>query len=219
MSEAVTETGPVGREEAAGIIGPASLTPFHKGAPGAIGIPLFIVGSIALGLYQINFISLADLGGPLAIILLATGVMLFVTTIWCIALGESIVASVYGIFTGFWLSYAALIFGLLHNWYGAAALKDVNHVVETFLISWLAVIGVLTLLSFRLPLAFSAIFILVEAALACTLIATIKGTQTWHTIAGIIIFVFCGIGMLVFADVMSQAFGGKPVPLGKPIQR
>ncbi len=209
----------IGGDEAAGVVGPASLTPFHKGAPAAIGVPLFVVGSIALGLSLIGFVPSAVIGGPIAIILTATGLFELIAAIWCIALGESIVGSIFGIFAGFWISYAALVLGLLHNWYEIKAAADVTHTVELFLICWLAVIVALTLATFRLPLAFSAIFVLVDVALVCVLIGTIQASQEWHTIGGYVVFAFAAVGFLVYFDTMSQAFGGKPVPLGRPIQR
>ena len=43
------------------------------GNPAVIGVPLFVVGSIALGLQQVGFVSAAGGGAPLAIIMLATG--------------------------------------------------------------------------------------------------------------------------------------------------
>ncbi len=236
MAEAVEAREPRSGEEEGGLIGPVSRTPFHSGAPASIGVPLFLVGSIALGFLEINYFPTADVGGPLAIILAATGMGMLATMIWSIGLGESIVASIFGIFGGFWISFGVLALGLLHNWYGlnpaavapakvptaaavAASGLAVNHVVEAFLISWLAVIVLLTVNTFRLPLAFTAIFVLVDVALACVLIGTIRTSQTWHTVGGIVIFAFVAIGMLLYFDTMSQAFGGKPIPLGKPVQK
>jgi succinate-acetate transporter protein len=51
-------------------------------------------------------------GQPLPIIILATGLGQLVCTIWSAALGESAVASVFAIFGDFWLSYAALLWGV-----------------------------------------------------------------------------------------------------------
>ena len=54
------------------------------------------------------------------IILTATSIGLFLETIWSASLGQTAVASVFGIFAGFWLSYAVLVIGLTHNWFGVA---------------------------------------------------------------------------------------------------
>ena len=219
------------REQEAGVASPTAFSPFHRGAPAAIGVPLFIVGSIALGLNFINFSPVMQVGTPIAVIFAATGLFQVISAIWCIGLGENIVASIFGIFAGFWLSYAVLVLGLLHNWWGitpaATASKTVvaadtlatTKTVELFLISWLVVIIALTVTTLRLPLAFTVLFVLVDVSLVLKLIGTIEGTQIWNTAAGIVVFAFAAIGLLIYLDTMSQAFGAKPVALGKPIQR
>ncbi len=45
-------------------------------------------------------------------------------------------AAIFGIFSGFWLSYAALLVGLTHGWWGVTPAATV-HTVAAFLISWL----------------------------------------------------------------------------------
>ena len=60
------------------------------------------------------------------------------------------VASIFGIFAGFWLSYATLVLGLLHNWFVLPA-TDVTHTVAPFQITWLVIIVLLTLATLRLP--------------------------------------------------------------------
>ena len=41
-----------------------------------------------------------------------------VATLRAAALGQSAVAAIFGIFSGFWLGYAALLVGLAHGWWG-----------------------------------------------------------------------------------------------------
>jgi len=86
------------------------------GDPAIVGVPTFVVGSIMLGLALINYAPAA--GGALPIIILATGIGQLVATLWAAALGQSAVAAIFGIFSGFWLSYAALLTGLAHGWCG-----------------------------------------------------------------------------------------------------
>jgi uncharacterized protein len=70
-----------------------------------------------------------------------------VATLRAAALGQSAVAAIFGIcFSGFWLSYAALLVGLTHGWWGVTPAATV-HTVAAFLTSWLIIIGVLTLAS------------------------------------------------------------------------
>jgi len=101
----------------------------------------------------VGYVPAASQGAALPIIILATGLVQLVCTIWSAALGESAVASVFAIFGGFLLSYAALLLGWDHGWWAVAPV-DVIHTVATFLISWLVIVGVLTVATLRLPAGF-----------------------------------------------------------------
>jgi hypothetical protein len=103
------------------------------GDPAIVGVPTFVIGSVMLGLALINYAPAA--GGALPIIILATGIGQLVATLWAAALGQSAVAAIFGIFSGFWLSYAALLTGLAHGWWGVTP-AAVVHTVTAFLISW-----------------------------------------------------------------------------------
>ena len=77
---------------------------------------------------------------------------------------------------GFWISYALLVFGLLHDLFGIT-LNAIVHTQGLFLITWIVIMGMLTLATLRLPLAFTAIFALVELALIAVLIGTINASE------------------------------------------
>src|SRR3984885_6432949 len=134
------------------------------GDPMALGLPCFIAGSVSLGLALVGVVPAAAVGPPLPIILAATAVGLFLATIWSASLGQSAVASVCGIFAGFWLSYAILVLGLTHNWFGVAP-ASVQATQELFLVAWLVVMVMLTLATLRLPMAYTAIFLVAVALL------------------------------------------------------
>jgi hypothetical protein len=184
------------------------------GDPAIVGVPTFVVGSVMLGLALINYAPAA--GGALPIIILATGVGQLVATLWAAALGQSAVAAIFGIFSGFWLSYAALLTGLAHGWWGVPPAATV-HTVAAFLISWLVIIGVLTLGSLRLPSAFTLIFGLIDVALILVLASTVNSSTGLSRAAGICVFAFAAVGAYVFAGSLSVASGGKPFPLGRPV--
>ncbi|MDT4922887.1 MAG: uncharacterized protein QOG01_600 [Pseudonocardiales bacterium] len=189
---------------------------FLAGNPAALGIPVFIAGSVGLGLTLVGYVPAGAVGAPLAVIAAATGIGLTIATIWAMAVGQSAVASVFGIFAGFWLSYAALVLGLLHNWYAIPA-DGVVHTQGVFLISWIVVVGMLTLATLRLPLAFTAIFALVELALVAVLIATINASTGWLKLGGLFVFAFAAVGVYVYFSVASAMTGGPEVPLGSPV--
>src|SRR5689334_16570343 len=91
--------------------------PIWGGDPMAVGLPTFIVGSVALGLVLVGVVPATAVGASLPIILAATAIGLGVSAVWAAAIGQSVVASIFGVFAGFWLSYAVLVLGLVHGWF------------------------------------------------------------------------------------------------------
>jgi uncharacterized protein len=192
------------------------------GNPAILGLPSFIAGSIALGLGLAGVVPAGVLGAPLAIILSATALGLLLAAIWAAALGQTAVASVFGIFGTFWLSYGVLVLGLDHNWF-AITVTAVLATVKLFLLTWLIVIVMLTLATLRLPVAFTAVFVLVDLALLLLYIAFadasplgVPSSGLLKT-AGYVVLVFAAIGVYLFFDAASVATGGKALPLGKPL--
>ncbi|HZE51288.1 MAG TPA: GPR1/FUN34/YaaH family transporter [Jatrophihabitantaceae bacterium] len=189
---------------------------FFAGNPAALGIPVFVAGSVALALTLIGYVPSSAAGAPIAIIAFATGLGLTIATIWAAAVGQSAVASVFGIFGAFWLSYAGLVLGLLHNWFAITASAAV-HTQGLFLITWIVIMGMLTLATLRLPLAFTAVFALVELALIAVLIGTENASKGWLQTGGVIVFLFAAVGVYIYFAVGSAITGGPDLPLGNPI--
>ena len=194
----------------------APVTPEPVGNPAAIGVPTFVVGSLALGLVLVGYVPATAAGASIPIIMTATGIGQVISAIWAARLAQNAVASVFGIFAGFWISYAALVLGLTHNWFGVVA-ADVIGVQKLFLLSWLCIIVVLTLVTLRLPLAFTALFVLVDAALLFVLLGTANSNTNLTKVGGYCVFAFAAIGVYLFADAMSAETGGKNLPLGTPV--
>jgi succinate-acetate transporter protein len=194
------------------------VTGLLAGDPMALGLPSFIVGSVALGLVLIGMVPAAAVGASLPIILAATAAGLFIATIWAAAVGQSAVACVFGVFAGFWLSYAVLVLGLTHNWFGIAV-TDVASTEELFLTAWLIVIVLLTVATLRLPLAFTVILGLVDVALLLVLLGTANSSTGLLKTGGVVALVFAAVGAYVFAGTAALATGGSALPLGKPVLR
>jgi succinate-acetate transporter protein len=188
------------------------------GDPAMLGLPSFIVGSIALGLVLVGVVPATAVGASLPIILAATSAGLFVAAIWSAAIGQSAVASIFGIFAGFWLSYAVLVLGLIHSWF-AITITAAVATQKLFLITWLVIIVMLTLATLRLPLAFTAVFVLIDVALLLLIIATTQASSGLLKTAGYVVLVFAAIGVYIFFGSASVATGGKALPLGRPILR
>jgi succinate-acetate transporter protein len=217
MSADAPVTGRAETVREAPAVAEAPAVGFWHGNPSALGLPCFIAGSVVLGLALVGVVPLTALSAAVPIILTATSIGLFLATIWAASVGQTAVASVFGIFAGFWLSYAVLSLGLNHNWF-AIPLTSVRSAVELFLVAWLVVMVMLTLATLRLPLAFTGVFLLVDVALIL-LFAGFNAIPTSTSLlraAGWVILVFALIGVYLYADTVSQATGGGSFPLGKP---
>lgn len=185
------------------------------GDPGALGLPCFVAGSVSLGLALVGVVPAASVGAALPIILTTASIGLFIATIWAASLGQSAVASVFGIFAGFWLSYAVLVLGLTHGWFGIAP-ASVQAAQELFLVAWLVVTVMLTLATLRLPMAFTAVFVLVDVALLLVFLSVNEGSAGLGKAAGYVVLAFAAVGVYLFFSTASVATGGRPLPLGRP---
>lgn len=186
------------------------------GSPGIVGIPTVIAGAIGLGLVNVGFIPATGGGAAIPIIMTATAVGLLLTTIWAAALGQNASASLFAVFFGFYGSYAALVLGLTHGWFGVPA-DQATKATEMWLICWLATIGLLTLTTLRLPWSFTLLLGLVDVALVALLIGTITANVLWTHIGGGIVFAFIAVAAYLFVDTMDTETGGTGLPLGDPI--
>lgn len=193
-------------------------TGMQAGDPAILGLPSFIVGSVVLGLALVGVVPAGAVGAALPIILAATSAGLFLATIWSVLVGQSAVAGVFGIFAGFWFSYALLLLGLFHNWLAIDAGAAV-HSQELFLTTWLVVIVMLTLATLRLPLAFTLVFVLIDVALLLLLLATANASTGLVKTGGYVVLAFAAVGVYLFFNTASLATGGKALPLGRPIMR
>jgi hypothetical protein len=186
------------------------------GDPLSLGLPSFIVGSVALGMVLIGFVSPLGTGASLPIILAATAIGLLVSTFWAMALGQSAVALILGVFAGFWLSYAFLLLGLNNGWFGIG-LVDLKSTLELFLTAWVVIMSMLTLATLRLPVAYTAVLALVDIALILVLVGVIQVSANWQKAGGAVVFLFAAVGIYIFFGTASIATGGKPMPLGRPL--
>jgi len=181
--------------------------------PAIVGLPTFIAGAAALGLTLTGYVS--SQGAALPTVLMAAGLGSLIALMWAIRLGDSLVAGIYGTFTGFWLSYAALNLGLAHNWFGVAP-ADIQDTIAVFLISWLVVIGLLTLATLALPWTYTLLFSLVELSLAFGLAGLLAESDTLSKLGGYAVLAFTAIGGYLFVNACLEASGKHPLPVGRP---
>lgn len=215
------ESGLPARDAPEAAPAPAVIGPL-AGDPSIWGLGSFIAGSVALGLGLVGVVPFGVLGAPLAIIVAATSLGLLLSAIWSAAIGQSAVAAVFGIFGTFWLSYGALVLGLDHNWF-AIVPTAVLATVKLFLLTWLIIIVMLTLATLRLPLAFTAVFALIDVALLLLYLgfdqASPLGVPSSGLLkaAGWVVLAFAAIGVYLFFSAAAVGTGGKALSLGKPL--
>ena len=195
--------------------------------PFVLGLPLIALGTVALGLQMVGYVNVASSGSPLAIVVAASGLGLLISTGAAIGLDISPVSSIWsngrslptvvlGAVAAFFLSYGALILGLVHGWFGIAP-ANVEHTVSSFEISWLVVFAFVGLASLRLPVLFTLLFATFEVVLALLLIGTLKPSTTADNIAGVLEMGIAVASGYVFLAVASAASGGREFPIGRPI--
>ena len=122
------------------------------------------------------------------------------------ALGQNVNATVYGVFFGFYGSFAALSLGLTHDWFGIPA-ADQSQTTVLWLGSWLLVIGLLTVLSLRLPWTYPALFAVVDVALVLLIIGAVAGSPAATHAGGWAIFVFVGFVIYFYVAALWEETG------------
>ncbi|HKJ10340.1 MAG TPA: hypothetical protein VKA76_14730 [Gammaproteobacteria bacterium] len=178
------------------------------GDPLILGLPVFAVASLALGM------GLMDMPAGLAIIapliILGTGLFQLVTTGWAIILGQSMVAVIFGLFSGFWLTLGFVLIGTQHAWFGVAA-GGVGAAEQLVFICYASLFFFLFIACLRLPRVFPLIVILIVAALA------LAAAGMFH-IAAYLALSFSFLGFYAWLNVAQTSMGAKPFPpLGSPL--
>lgn len=195
---------------------PAAVAP--PADPGVIGLPAFIVGSIALALVDLEFTPATALFAAIPIIMTATAFGQLIAALWATRLGQGATAGINYVFAGFWASYAVLSLGLAHNWF-LVGLTGIRRTQETFLIAWLVAIGLVTLATVRLPAIFTALLALVEAAFFLSFLGVVQTSTTLTKASGWVIIAFSAVGAYLYLSAMNTSNGGKPFPMGQPLVR
>jgi uncharacterized protein len=212
MSTETSSQESTAAEGAAAAAGPLA------GDPTALGLPCFIAGSASFGLAQAGVVPAAAAGAAIPVILGFSAVGIFLTTIWAASLGRNAIATVFGIFAGFWLSYAVLLLGITHDWLGVAP-TSVQAAKELYLVVWLVVIVTLTLTTLRLPLVYTAVFFFVDLALLLGFLGVNEGSAGLSKAGGYVALVFAALGVYLYASTASVITGGRALPLGRPLLR
>lgn len=200
--------------------------PAAAGNPAMLGLMTFLPSGITLGLWFVGYLDLGALpGGMIPIVTFSAGLFLMISTVAALRAGASTVAAIFGVFSAFWISFGVLLFtlqnGLIVNATDGSALTtaQIGNIQGTYLLSFLIVFVILTLGTLRLPLAFTAGFVLVCVTFACAFLGVTTGNAGLFTIAGIATFLFCAVFAYILIDGLGQDLGGKAMPLGSALQK
>jgi uncharacterized protein len=185
------------------------------GDPGIVAFPSFVLGAVAFGMVLIGVVPVTAVAASMALVL-AAAIGMFVATIWAARLGQNAAAGISGIVGGFFLSYALLVLGLTHNWY-AIGLGAVANTQKIFVISWMVIVTMLVLGTFRLPSIYTLLFALVDVALLLDLLGIIQSSANLTKAAGWVVMAVSAVVVYLFFGASSHATGGRELPLGPPI--
>jgi uncharacterized protein len=188
------------------------------GDPLMLGLPAFVVGWTCVGLALVGVVPAAAVGGIVPILLLGTGIFQLISAVWAFLLGQSLVAAIFGLFSGIAFAFCVFLLGLFHNWFAIPA-ADVSGVEALFTISWGIVFVFLTWIMFKLPAVYGVIMILVETALGLLSAAYLTGSANLVTAGGAAVLAFSALGAYAWLNVASEAGGGPAwPPLGPPLR-
>ena len=173
------------------------------------------MGAVTLDMVQIGVVPATAVGASMPIIIAAAAGM-FLATIWAARTGESASAGISSIVGGFLLSYALLVLGLTHNWYGIAP-TAVAGTQKIFVIGWIVIVTMLVVVTLRLPTIFLLLFTLVDASLVLNLLGIIQSSANMTKGAGWVLMAVSAVVVYLFIGAASHDTGGKQFPLGRPI--
>jgi succinate-acetate transporter protein len=93
--------------------------------------------------------------------------------------------------------------------------------MELFLVVWLVVIVTLTLTTLRMPLIYTAVFILVDLALLLVFLGVNQDSSGLSRAGGYAALAFAVLGVYLFTSTFTStaavATGGRALPLGRPL--
>jgi uncharacterized protein len=192
---------------------PAAAAPASD--PAMVGLPSFAVGAVTLAMVLIGVVPATAVGASMPIFI-AAAVGMFVATIWAARNGQNASAGISCIVGSFLLSYALLVLGLIHNWYGIAP-TAVASTQKVFVIAWIVIVTMLILGSLRMPSVFLLLFALVDVSLVLNLLGIVQDSANFEKAAGWTLLAVSAVVVYLFLGTASHVNGGKEFPLGPPI--
>ncbi len=135
-----------------------------------------------------------------------------IATVWAARVGAGALTAVFGLLTGFFLSYAMLTVGVGRLAGGAGA-------NVTYFLVWTIAAAVLTLATLRLALAYTVVLGLLTLAFLLLLLFHWVGGDAWRILGGVLLLLASAVGVYIFLSVTSGEFRGRTLGLGRAVQR
>lgn len=179
------------------------------GDPLCLGLPVFGLASVALGMGLIGMPAGLALVAPIVII--SAGIFQIIATRWAILLGQTIVAVIFGIFSGLWMTLGFVLIGIHHGWFGIPA-GGTTAALQLVFIAYACLIFFLSIPCLRLPAIYFLTMLTIVACLACA------AAGLMH-IAGYLALAFAFQAFWEYLNVVQTAVGAKKAwpPLGKSL--
>jgi succinate-acetate transporter protein len=174
-----------------------------------IGMPMLVAGTVAFALSVLRYAPVGALIPVLAVVVLAE----------VVAAREArrgraeVLTAFFAGFAGLWLTYAVLLLGLDHKWFGITP-QDTVRAVVLFMASWLVVIVLLGVASLELSAAFTLILLLQAVALVLLLVGTIRVSAGLLTAAGGVLVVLLAVAAYASIGTIGPVAIRRALPLG-----
>ena len=207
----------------------AAPAPDH-GNPAVLGVPCAVIGVAALGLFLLGYAP-NGAAGALVPLFLALGIGMFIACVWAIVAGIGPLGGIFGVFGGFFWSFALLYVGFVNNWFGthpptlsdAATGVALTDTFSVFTLCWAVGGAVLVLATLRLPLAVWLVLVFSELVFVFVFLAFVTGTFAGEGVLRIVAGI-CALGAVlagawVFYVAMSSSTGGGELSMGSPLLR
>ncbi len=187
------------------------------GDPLALGVSVFAIGALTLGMLFVGVFPAGAAGVAVPIAIFTTGVPLLLTAVWGIFRGQSLLAGIFGTVAGLFMSFGFLVVGLAHNWYAIPA-ADVPASEAAYFIAFGPYFLFLLVPSFRLPGIYTLTITLVVLGLGLAAASELAAAPVLAQAAGAVFLAITFLLFWLFLNVHTAAAGMKPwPPLGKPL--
>lgn len=197
--------------------GPPDVLIGAGGDPLTLGVSVFAVGALTLGMLFVGVFPAGAIGVAVPVAIFTSGIPLILTTIWGFIRGQSVLAGIFGTVAGLFTTFGFLVIGLDHNWYAIPAV-DVPAAQAVYFIAFACYFLFLILPSLQLPRLFTVAIVLVFAGLSLAAAAQLAARPVLAQIAGADFLVITFVLFWLFLNVHTAAVGVKPwPPLGKPL--